>query len=470
MDLTSPSPPLPIDLLVRGAMIVTLDTERRILKDGSLAIDADRIVAVGPREALEGRFAPRQVVDGRGFVVTPGFVNGHIHITGEPLTRGYVPDDTGFAENVFDWLIPNCFAHTPDDERLSAQVSALDMLRNGTTTFLEAGTILHLDAAIDGLETMGIRGRVGQWTQDRAFGPDDDQTAMIDKAIRGLDDQVTRFPVSSGKRIGAWPSLIGHSINTDEVWLAAKLIADKSGSGITAHMSPAILDPEWYLANTGRRPIEHLDHLGVLGSNISLTHVVHIDDNEVRVLADTGTNVTHCPLSALKGAYGVTSVGKFPELADAGVNIMLGTDGNNNGNSTDLMRCIYLAAALHKDSRRDSKRFPAHEALEMATLNAAKAMRMSDQIGSLEPGKKADFVLHDTHRSEWRPLFNVVNQLVWSADGRGVHSVWVDGVRFVENYRSTMIDEDELLARAQIAGEAIIGRSGLPFKSVWPVL
>ncbi|CAN5230447.1 amidohydrolase [soil metagenome] len=465
----SAQPPRAIDLLIRGAMIVTLDAGRRILKDGSLAVDGDRIVAVGPREELEGRFEPRRMVDGRGFVVTPGFVNGHIHVTGEPLTRGFVPDDSGFSENVFEWLIPNCFAHTADDERLSAQVSSLDMLRNGTTTFLEAGTLLHLDAAVEGLESMGIRGRVGQWTQDRAFGPDDDQTALIDKAIRGLADQVSRYPVATGKRIAAWPCLIGHSINTDEVWKAAKLIADASGTGITAHMSPAIVDAEWFLANTGRRPIEHLEHLGVLGSNLSLTHVVHIDDNEVRALADSGTNVTHCPLSALKGAYGATSVGKFPELADAGVNIMLGTDGNNNGNSTDLMRCIYLAAAIHKDARRDPKRFPAHQVLEMATVNAARALQMSDQIGSLEPGKKADFVLHDTNRPEWRPLFNVVNQLVWSADGRGVHSVWVDGVRVVQNYRSTMIDEDELLARAQVAGEAIIARSGLPLRSVWPV-
>lgn len=469
LDPTAPLP-TPVDLLVRGAIVVTMDAQRRILSDGCIAVDGDRIVAVGPTRELERTFAPREIVDGRGFVATPGFVNGHVHVTGEPLTRGFVPDDTGFQENIFDWLIPTCFAHTPEDERLSAQLSAIDMLKNGATTFLEAGTILHLDEAIDGLESTGIRGRVGRWTQDRAFAPGDDQAALIDRAIRGLDDQMARYPATGGKRISCWPALIGHSINTDEVWRHAKALADRTGTGVTAHMSPAVLDPEWFIANTGRRPIEHLDHLGVLGANVSLTHVVHVDDAEVATLARTGTNVTHCPLSALKGAYGAGSVGKFPEMADAGVNILLGTDGNNNGNSTDLMRCIYLAAAIHKDARRDPARFPATTALEMATLNGAKAMGLSNLIGSLEPGKKADFVLHDTNRTEWRPLFNVVNQLVWSADGRGVHSVWVDGLRVIEDHRSTLVDEDALLARAQAAGEAIVARSGLPFRSAWPVV
>jgi cytosine/adenosine deaminase-related metal-dependent hydrolase len=386
------------------------------------------------------------------------------------LTRGFVPDDSGFEENVFEWLIPICYAHTPEDEQLSAQLSALDMLKTGTTTFLEAGTILHLESAVEGLSSMGIRGRVGRWTQDRAFAPTDDQTALIDRAIRSLGDQLSKYPLGTDALIAAWPSLIGHSINTDEVWLAAKMLADASGGGVTAHMSPAAVDTAWFLEHTGRRPIEHLEELGVLGPNVSLTHAVHLHDDEVRALASSGSNVTHCPLSALKGAYGATSVGKFAEMADAGVTIMLGTDGNNNGNTTDLMRCIYLAAGLHKDARRDPKRFPAHQALEMATVNGAKALQMSSEIGSLERGKKADFVMHDTNRSEWRPLFNIVNQLVWSADGRGVHSVWVDGRRVIENHRSTLIDEAELLARAQVAGEAIVKRSGLPFRSPWPIV
>lgn len=462
--------PKPVDTLIAGATLVTMDAQRRIITDGAVAFAGDRIVMVGKRAEVEPRVLPAQRIDGRDFVVTPGFVNGHIHVTGEPLTRGYLPDDSGFEENVFRWLIPLYHAHTPEEERLSAQLCALEMLRNGATCFLEAGTILDLDAVVDGLNEAGIRGRVGQWVQDRAFAPDDDQTALTDAALRTLQSELERYPSGGGARIAAWPNLVGHFTNTPECWRAARQLADAHGAGISAHMSPAEVDPQWYLGNTQLRPIEFLAELGVLGPNLSLTHVVHTDAREVELLAASGTNVTHCPLSALKGAYGATAVGRFPEMAAAGVNLMLGTDGNNNGNSSDLMRAMYLVAGLFKDARRDPKLFSAYEALTMATLNGARALGLADQIGSLEPGKKADLVMHDTRRPEWRPLHNVVNQLVWSADGRGVHSVWVDGRRLIDNYRSTTLDEERLYAQAQAAGEAIVARSGLPKICAWPVV
>ena len=260
--------------------------------------------------------------------------------------------------------------------------------------------------------------------------------------------------------------LIGHNTATDALWRGAKALADAHGAGISAHMSPVQNDADWYLANTGRRPIEHLADIGVLGPNVNLVHMVHVDETEMALLARTGTNVTHCPGAALKGAYGSSRLGRFPEMAAAGVNLLLGTDGADNH---DLMRTATLMAGLFKDARQDAGLFPAHRAIEMATLNGARAMGLGHEIGSLEPGKKADLVLHDTDRPEWRPLLNVVNQLVWSADGRGVHSVWVDGRRVVDNYRCTTIDEDRLYAEAQRAAEAITARSGLPALSAWPV-
>jgi cytosine/adenosine deaminase-related metal-dependent hydrolase len=235
-------------------------------------------------------------------------------------------------------------------------------------------------------------------------------------------------------------------------------------------MSPVQGDPDWFLARYGHRAVEHLARIGALGSNVTLTHAVHLDASEVALLADAQANVSHCATSALKGAYGATAVGRFPEMHTQGVNVALGTDGNNNSNYHDLMRATYLAAGLFKDSRRDPKLFPAELAYECATLHGARALQLDSEIGSLEPGKKADFVAHDTDRPEWRPLFNVVNQLVWSADGRGVHSVWVDGKRVVDNYRCNTIDEERIYAEVQAAGEAIVARSGLPVKSRWPVL
>jgi cytosine/adenosine deaminase-related metal-dependent hydrolase len=155
-------------------------------------------------------------------------------------------------------------------------------------------------------------------------------------------------------------------------------------------------------------------------------------------------------------------------MVERGINVSIGTDGNNASNYSDLMRATYLVAGLFKDARTDPQMFPAEKAFEMATLGGARTMLLDNQIGSLEPGKRADIVLHDTDRPEWRPLLNVVNQLVWSADGRGVHTVLVDGQVVVEAGRCTTLDEERLWREAQQRGEAITARSGLPDKAKWP--
>lgn len=387
MTETAPPPRQAVDTLISGALLVTLDAERRVIGDGAVAIRGDRLVAIGKRETVASQVEARQTVDGRGFVVTPGLINTHVHVTGDPLIR--------------------------------------------------------------------------------AFDPADDQTVLTDRALRTLEDEIARHPLRDDTLIAAWPSLVGHQTNTDTAWRFAKQLADRHGLGVSAHMSPSALDAEWFLANTGRRPVEHLAELGVLGPNVSLTHAAHLDAREVALLAANRANVAHCPMAALKGGYGVTAIGLFPEMAASGVNLTLGTDAGVSG---DLMRCMTLAAGLFRDARQDNRLFPPASILEMATVNAARTLQLSDRIGSLEVGKKADLVMHDTDRPEWRPLLNVVAQLVWSADGRGVHSVWVDGRRVVEDYRVTTVDERRLYAEAQAASRALIARTGLPDRQAWPVL
>jgi 5-methylthioadenosine/S-adenosylhomocysteine deaminase len=452
--------------LLTGALIVTMDGTRRILTDSALAIRGDRIAAVGPTRELQQRFEAREVIDAHRFVITPGFIDAHIHITGDPLTRNYIPDDidAGFEEKLSRWVIPRFIAQSPEDEQLSAQLAAVQMLRSGTTCFLEAGTIRHLDAVVEGLEASGIRARVGAWVEGRAHAGED-PAAATDGAIRTLQDEVAQFQQRANTRIAAWPILIGHTTNTDAVWQAAKSLADTNGLGVAAHMSPFATDAEWYLANLGRRPVEHLAHIGVLGTNVSLTHLAHLSAPEMALLAASGTNAIFCPLAALRGAFGITSTGRFPEMKAAGINIGLGTDGD----VPDLMQKMSLAAAIFKDARRDARVFPAQDVLEMATVGGARLLQLADQIGSLEAGKKADFVLHDTDRPEWRPLLNALHQLVWSADGRGVHSVWVDGVRVVDNYRCTLLEEQQIYRRSQLAAKAILERSGVPERCAWPV-
>lgn len=461
--------PLDVDVLITGAVVVTMNENREVLSDGAVAIAGQRIAAVGRSSDVGPRVRPRETLDGSGFVITPGLVNTHIHITGEPLTRGYVPDDTPFEENVFVWLCQLYSVHTEEEERLSAQLAAAEMLKSGTTTFLEAGTVRFVDAVVDGLEDMGIRGRVGRWIWDLPPEPAV-YRQTTDQAIENLEEVLRKHRTGRSGRIEAWSMIVGHTTCTDALWRAAKAAADRHHTGLNFHMSPAAMDPAGFLEQFGQRPMEHLDALGVLDSNVMMAHCVHVDEHELGIMAARRCNVAHCPTTALKVAYGVTQIGWMPEMARAGINLCIGTDGNNASNYSDLMRATYLVAGLFKDARRDPAMFPAEQAFEMATLGGARGLLLDDQIGSLEPGKRADLVLHDRNRPEWTPLLNVANQLVYAADGRSVHTVFVDGRRVVANYRLTTVDEDDLYRRAQRAGEAITQRSGLPDKAKWPVL
>ena len=461
--------PLQADLLIAGATLITMNAERQVIEDGALAIAGDRIVAVGKREAVSRTVQARETLDGRRFVATPGFVDGHIHITGDPLTRGFergAPEDS-WSDKLQTWVIPIFKAQTAEEETLAAQSAALAMLRYGTTTFVEAGTVIQLDAVMEGLAESGIRGRVGQWVEGRAYDPAQDQAKLSAAAIGILQSEVERYPDRGGEALlCAWPLLVGHSTNPDEVWLAAKALADQHGLRVSAHMSPRQGDPDWFLAHYNRRPLEHLADIGVLGESVMLTHLAAIDRSEFDVLVASGAGAIHCPHAALQGGFGVAHSGLFPEMLASGVALMLGTDGM----AADILASGRLMASLFRDARCDQDLIPATEVLEMATLNGARAMGLSHLIGSLEVGKKADIVLHDTELPDWGgPVFDAVNQLAFAAPSSGVHSVWVDGVRRLDGGRATWIDEDKLLADARQAGRAVIARTGLPNRTPWPV-
>jgi cytosine/adenosine deaminase-related metal-dependent hydrolase len=456
------------DLLISGATLITMNADRHVVVDGALAIAGDRIVAVGKREALARTVRAKKTLDGRRFVVTPGFVDAHIHITGDPLTRGFrrgAPEDS-WSDKLNKWVIPIFHAQTAEEERLSAQVAALIMLRYGTTCFMEAGTVRQLDAVMDGLAETGIRGRVGEWVEGRAYNPAADQAKMSADAIAILESEVERYPDDGLTKLACWPILVGHSTNSEDVWRAAKRLADDKNIRVSAHMSPRVGDPTWFLQKFNRRPVEHLADIGVLGSNVALTHLASIDESELDTLVQTGTHAIHCAHAAFLGAMGLTKIGLYPEMIERGVNVMLGTDGF----STDILTSARIMAAGFRDARDDQDSFPPTLLLEMATINGAKGMGMDGVLGSLEVGKKADFVLHDTDLPEWGPLFDPVGQLAIDAPPGGVHSAWVDGVKVLEDGHSTMIDEAKVIADSKQAGLNLIARTGLPNRPYWPVI
>jgi cytosine/adenosine deaminase-related metal-dependent hydrolase len=195
-----------------------------------------------------------------------------------------------------------------------------------------------------------------------------------------------------------------------------------------------------------------------------------VDDADIALLARRGVKVAHCPTAGLKHTKGLAAHGRFPEMVDAGVCVSLGGDSGNGSNHFDMLRLMYLAATVYKDARLDVGVLPAERVLEMATLRGAEALGLERQIGSIEPGKRADLVLYDRDTPEWRPLLNPVNNLVYTASGASVRTVLIDGRVVLDEGRLTTLDEPALYARVEALSRTHVRRAGLPVESVWPVI
>jgi cytosine/adenosine deaminase-related metal-dependent hydrolase len=220
----------------------------------------------------------------------------------------------------------------------------------------------------------------------------------------------------------------------------------------------------------GQRATEYLERIGALGPNVLLAHATDIDDVEVEVIARSGASVVMCPSTTLKEGSGLGRR-KLPELLAVGVNVGLGADSANSSNYLDAVRMMNAAALGFKDGRLNVKVVPAEQALEMATRVGAGALGLGSEIGSIEVGKKADLVLFDTRRAEWRALLDPINNLVYAADGRSVRMVIADGRLVVDEGRVLFADEAAVADRVQELGEALLARTGTRVnRGRWPIV
>ncbi|HLF04955.1 MAG TPA: amidohydrolase [Dehalococcoidia bacterium] len=454
-------------LKIHGArFILTLDPQRRIIQDGSIIIEGQRIVQVGKAQEL-AQVPAQRVIDATEMVVTPGFVNGHLHVSYAHATRGIFPDDLGPA------YLPNVFrlqgAMTAEEEYYTSLLAITELLKYGTTCFLDPGTTKHLDACRQAYQESGCRIIVGRQVVDQP-NPINLPVSTTQQALREVEQTIQAYDHGLEGRVRAWAMPFSPALASPELLVAAKALADQYGTGLTLHH---INTPQYVahcLQRHGLRPTQYLESLGVTGPNVVLAHCLGLDQAEVECLARTGTRAVMCPTAALKGGTGMTRTALLPEMLERGITVGLGTDAGNNSNLLETMRSMYLAAVLYKDARQDVKMVPAETALELATLQGARALGLDDAIGSIEAGKQADLVLFDTRRAEWRTLFNPVNNLVYNADGRSVHTVVVDGRVVVENHRPTFVDEWQLIQKVQELGEGLLARTGISYPSRWPVV
>jgi cytosine/adenosine deaminase-related metal-dependent hydrolase len=455
-------------LKIEGArFMVTIDPERRIIRDGAMLIEDQRITRVGKTAELR-HVAADQVIDASEMVVTPGFCNNHMHISYAHATRGIFPDNLDpmvYLGHVFSLQ----GAMNEEDEYYTSLLGITELLKYGTTCFLDPGSTKYLDACMQAYEQAGCRIVVGTQVVDQP-NPLHLPVYSVDDAIRRMQDTITTYDHQLNNRMRAWTMPFDATFCSDDLLKAAKGLADQYNTGMTLHQANRPGAVRMYQEQYGKRPVEYLDDLGILGPNMLLAHVIDLDEREVAAIARTNTKTVMCPTAALKMGSRMTSTAKLPEMVQQGICVSLGTDAGNNSNLLETLRSMYLVTVLYKDARGTTDIVPAEMALELATIHGARALGLEHEIGSLEVGKKADVVLFNTRRPEWRTLFNPINSLVYNADGRSVHTVIVDGRVVVQNGTPCYVDEWELITKVQALGERLLERTGIHFGPRWPVV
>ena len=453
------------DLIVVGDHVLTMDRSHTILVDAAVLVAGGAIVGVVDRDQARTRYPDVDVLGGPGHVVTPGFVNAHQHLTGDRLVRSSIPDDLPAGESIFSWAVPVHAHHSPDDDELSATLACVEAVTHGVTTTIEAGTVAHPTRVAAAMAAVGMRGTVGSWGWDVEEGPYAAPAAEVIARQRAVLD---RFP--PGGLVSGWVTLVGHDLMSDELVTAASELARERRTHLTFHLSPSASDPAAYLARTGRRPLVHLEQLGALGSHVLVAHAVHVDDDEVEVLLRTGTAVAACPWAYLRLGQGVTTAGRHAELSARGGRVALGCDSENAGDLVDPLRAAALFAGLAKDARADPAWFGAHEALDLLTARGAEAIGLAGVTGTIEPGRRADLVVHGGGPN-WMPAgHDPALQLVWGSDGRSVRHVVIDGRVVVRDGRCITVDGDALASEATSAGRRLLERAGLDPRPRWPLV
>lgn len=442
-----------------------MDGDRRVLCGGAIAIAGSSILEVGSTSEMRGRWPGVAELDASGAVVTPGLVNAHQHHTGDPMLRSCIPDDLAPGESIFSWSVPIHGQHGPEDDQLAATLVAAECARNGVTTVIEAGTVAHPERVAAGMSAVGVRGAIGTWGWDVEGVP---YSAPADEVLGRQRDVIDAFPV--GGTVVGWVTLVGHSLASDELLAGAADLARDRRTGMTMHLSPTRSDPEIYLERHGRRPVKHLEQLGVLGRHLLIGHGVWLDDEEVEAVLSSSTAIAYCPWAYLRLGQGVTGHGRHAELFKAGGRIALGCDASNAGDQADVLRTAALAVGLAKDMQEDPTWFAAVDGLEMATCRGAEAVGLGESVGSIEAGKQADLVVFDPASAACSPRGDTALQLVWSADGRCVRDVIVAGKVIVRHGRCTGIDEEGAVVEAEKQRRFLLERAGISVPHRWPHL
>jgi len=439
-----------VDLIVRGGIVVTMDSSRSIHQDGSVAVRGDSIVAVGPRAEIEARYQSAQVIDARGNLVLPGFINGHTHV---PMTlfRGLHDDVT-----LNDWLYKYIFpaeAKNVNEQfvRWGTRLAAAEQIRSGVTTF--ADMYYFEDAIAEETKAAGMRGVLGETFIDFPAPDNKSEAEMLAYTERFLK----RW--QGDPLIHAAPA--PHSIYTcsKRTLQDSAALARKYHAPILIHV--AEMKKEWDDSEkaNGMSPVAYLEKVGVLGPDVVAAHCIFVDEADRKLLAERGVGCVHNPSSNMMIASGVSPV---PEMRSQGVAVGLGTDGPaGSNNDLDLMEEIDLAAKLAKISTMNPLALNARSVVEMATIDGARALHMEREIGSVEAGKKADLVLINLNEPNGVPMYDVYAQIAYASKGSDVDTVVIAGKVVMRDRKLLTIDEPKVLEKAREYGKSVKASLGM---------
>jgi len=470
-----------VDLLIAGGTVVTMDDDRTVIDDGAVAVSGREIAAVGERGDLTAAHDPDRVVDATGHAVLPGFISAHAHVS-DVLLRG-----RGNERALHDWLFnvnnPGKAAMTPTDYGTAAALYATEALEAGLTTVVdnagggEPGLTLPdpcLERKLRAYEASGIRAAYAREFIDRPIAADDRFERFLTEQFRA-EGRPVRLPEPMGTdaaiadverlmdahagrgdgRITVWPAPIYPWAVSREGLDRAAALARRRDVMSSTHVSEVVQQERHQLSS-----VEYLHGAGYLGPHVQLGHCVHVDERDVRLLARTDTRVAHNVLTNLALGSGIAPV---PTMLDHGVTVGIGTDNSSASDTVNPVDDARFAALVHKAHRRDPAATTAERALEMLTIDAARAIGRGDDLGAIEPGRLADLVLLDLDRPHLTPCPDVPAAIVYRARGTEIDTVVCNGEVVVRDGRARRVADEypDLTDRAREAAARIADDAGL---------
>ena len=441
-------------VIIRTRSVLTGNHQGDILSDHAIVVDGNRISRIVPDSDIRNA-DPGASVDARHCIAIPGFIQTHVHLC-QTLFRGLADD-----LELLDWLQKRIFpleaAHTACSMHASSQIGIAELIRSGTTTILDMGSINHEEEIIRAIAESGMRAFVGKAMMDaNTLYPALREDTR--ESIRSTRDLAERWHGSYEDRIryAVAPRFV-LSCTDGLMKEAHEIMRSLPGALFHTHASENVHELEEVRKRCNLDNIEFLHHLGLLSERACLAHCIHVSPAEIGILESTKANVAHCPSSNLKLASGIANI---PGFIDRGVNVSIGADGAPCNNSLDMFHEMRLAAVVQKP-RHGPRAMSARTVFGMATRGGARSLGLEDQIGSLEPGKKADLVLLDLNRV-WNPLREDEDpfaSIVYTAGPENVDSVMIDGKWVLRNRELTTIDEERILAGARGELKQLLSRT-----------